>query len=489
MLTEPIRVLRPEDMERIHQAALSILQRVGMKIDSPKAHALLAKAGCSCDLASGVVRFPSRLVQQSVDQMRLAYDQPQRLPERMAARYAHIRFRREKHRIHRDFTASAGGFCVFICDFEGQRRKATMDDVRRAIHMVNRLDDINLTGLPVADQDTPPAIRPVVMAAELAKRTTKLGGVETFRKEDIPYLLEIGAIVQGGEEALRRAPVLIGYGEARSPLCFDRNMVEIFMEYIERGYPQTLDTMPNGGATAPITAAGILAQGSAETLAAVVLAHAIDPQAVVGVDIIPSYSDMRSGLFSYGTPARLPLLVGRVQMISEFYGCPSGVHGAKTDSCFVDVQAGAEKAWSTLVPVLAGAVGIGTAGHLENAVTFSPQQLVIDNEIVRGVRRVIQPIEVNDETLAVDAIAEVGAGGNFLAEPHTAGHFRAELMLSELFCGMPWAAAHADGRTGLAGRALEQARAIWAEDPPVILDDAKVRAIDEVVARARRDLA
>ena len=95
----------------------------------------------------------------------------------------------------------------------------------------------------------------------------------------------------------------------------------------------------------------------------------------------------------------MPLLVARVQLISEFYGCPSGVHGGKTDSCFPNVQCGIEKAMSTVFPVLAGAVGIGTVGHLENAVTFSPLQLVIDNEVSRAVRRTLRPIEVNDQTL------------------------------------------------------------------------------------------
>ena len=112
----------------------------------------------------------------------------------------------------------------------------------------------------------------------------------------------------------------------------------------------------------------------------------------------------------------MPLLVARVQMISEYYGCPSGVHGGKTDSCFVNVQAGIEKAMSTVFPVLAGAVGIGTVGHLENAVTFSPQQLVIDNEVVRYMRRALQPIEVTEQTLALETIRAVGIGGNYLGE-------------------------------------------------------------------------
>jgi len=485
-MLDPIRVLTVDDMERIHQAALTILADVGMRIDHERARERLRDAGCKVD--GEVVTFPRAVVQPAVDKMKRDYADGEGRPARMAARYSHVRFRAEPHRIHRDFTVNAGGFCCFIEDLGGTRRPATMDDVLRSIHMVNALDDVTHTGLPVADQETPVGIRPVAMAAALAKHTAKLGGVETFKVEDIPYLIEIGTIVKGSLKALQAEPVLIGYAEARSPLCFDRNMVEIFMDYIERGFPQTLDTMPNGGATGPVTPAGLIALGCAETLAAVVLAYAIRDDAVVGVDIIPSFCDMQTGVFMYGGTCRMPLLAARVQMISEYYGCPSGVHGGKTDSCLSDVQCGVEKALSTAWPVLAGAVGIGTVGALENAVTFSPRQLVIDNEIVRAVRGILRPIEVNDETLALDVVGQVGIGGNYLAEMHTAEHFREELLLSDLFTTETWESAHA-GPGPMEAKAEEAARRLWSELPEPVLDHDQLRAVDAVVASAEKHLS
>lgn len=488
MLLEPVRVLSMEEMQRIHEGALHVLEHVGMRFDSAKALSYFKKAGCQVDDQSRVVKFPGRVVQDAVDRMRRDYDNPGRLPARMSVRYSHIRFRKEPHRVHPDFTTSAGGFCVYIWDFEGRRRPATMDDVHRSINLVNRLSDIDYTGLPVSDQDVPFRMRPVRMAAELAKYTTKFGGVETFRREDVPYLIEIGSIVKGSLEALKREPILVGYSEAKSPLCMDSNMADIFVEYIERGLPQTLDTMPNGGATAPATAAGTLVVGVAETLGGLVLAYAIDEKAVVGVDIIPSYCDMASGLFRYATADRIPLLVARVQMISEYYGCPSGVHGAKTDSCFVNVQTGIDKAMTTAFPVLAGAVGIGVVGHLENAVTFSPQQLVIDNEIFRAMRRILKPIEVNDDTLALETIQKVGIGGNYLSEQHTVDHFREEQFFSSLFETVPWDAAHNDSTRGMEERAKEAARSFWSEKPEQVVDSATAREIDRVVTHAAANL-
>lgn len=487
-MNEPIRVLSHEDMQRIHEAALSILERTGMRIDHPEALRLLRKFGCRVDEGSMLVQFPKQRVQESVDRMRTAYANPDRMPTRMGHRYSHIRFRTEPHRIYPDFTVNTGGFCCFIHDLDGRRRRATLDDVQRSIHLVNQLEHIDHTGLPVSDQDTLYPLRPVAMAAELAKRTTKFGGVETFKKEDIPYLIEIGAIVKGSLDALRAEPILVGYGEARSPLCFDRNMADIFMEYIRRGFPQTVDTMPNAGATAPMTQAGTLALGIAETLGPVVLAHAIDENAVVGVDIIPSACDMQSGLYRYSSAERWPMLAARVQLISEFYGCPSGVHGLKTDGCFQEEQVGFDKAMSLVYPVLAGAVGVGTAGHLENALTFSPAQLVIDNEFAGAMHWALRPIEVNDETLALDVIDHVGPGGEFLTDTHTAEHFRDVLHLSNLFDHCSWDSAHARTPAGFTARSEARARELWAEEPPVIVDPSTARAIDEVVEHARRAL-
>src|SRR5208282_3842082 len=118
-----------------------------------------------------------------------------------------------------------------------------------------------------------------------------IGGVETFAVEDVGYLIEMAKVVAGSAQEFARHPKLVGYAEVRSPLCFDANMADIFMAYIKAGVPQTVDTMPCGGTTAPMTGAGILALGAAETIGAMALGYAIDENAVVGMDINPSYAD------------------------------------------------------------------------------------------------------------------------------------------------------------------------------------------------------
>lgn len=483
-IREPLRFLCLEEMEILHRNALRILAEIGMKVDHDEALDYLRSVGCRIDRDQKIAKFPEDIVQKYVDKMRHDFT-VRKYPEKMAVRYSYIRFKKEKLCVHEDFTVNAGGFCMFIYDLEGVRRRATLKDTRDALKLVAQLDQITHSGLPVAAQDVPLPIRPIVMAAELVKHTDKLGGIEAFSTFDVEYICRIGEVVRGSVEELKKRPVLIGYAEARTPLCIDNNMCDILLEYVKRGMPQSLDTMPSAGATAPMHPAGALALGIAETLGGLVLAYSIDPNACVSVDVTPSYLDMTTGIFKYAGAERVSLLGARIQMISEYYGCPSGVHGGKTDACMPDIRCGVEKGISMLFPVLCGAVGFGTVGHLENAVTFSPAQLVMDNEIARYVRRAVQGFEVNNETINVNLIKKVGIGGNYLQEEDTVMQFRNFLNLSPWFTAEPW-----DSHLGVdeikswGKMANDKARELLVNETESPLSDDQIKAINEIVEEA-----
>jgi trimethylamine---corrinoid protein Co-methyltransferase len=483
-LLEPVRYLDQEEMERIHRAALRILEEVGMQVESPEAMGYFERFGCRVDYDHRRVRFPGELVQTAVDRMRQANANPARIPQRMSVRYSQIYFTTMPHRIHRDFSASAGGFNMHILDLDGRRRLATMEDVRAAIRLADALGNINFMGLPVSAQEISPVMRPVVMAAELVKNTRKLGGVETFDRLDVHFIARIAEVVAGGAAELRRNPVLVGYGEARSPLCLDANMAEILIDYVKLGLPQSLDTMPAGGTTAPMTAAGVLAQGVAETLSGLVLGYAVDPEAIISIDVLPTKADMQTGGYAYASPERVVVQAANMQMMSEYYGCPSGTHGGRTDSTYPGYQAGMEKAFSMLMPILCGSVGIGTLGALENCMIFSPQQLVIDNDLVGSVRCLLNGFEVSDETLGVDVIKEIGPSGSFMAHEHTLRHLRDEKDPSKLYSRLAWTAANASSTLKLEEKAKQTAATLMQRETQRPLTGDQERAIDEIVVEA-----
>ncbi|MBI2940185.1 MAG: trimethylamine methyltransferase family protein [Chloroflexi bacterium] len=484
-----IRLLDQDEMGLLHQGALRILEEVGMAIPHAAAQEYLGGAGCRVDRAAQRVRFPAGVVQGALDRMRQDFTLEGRLGGPVPMRYTTNYFTTIPQRLHHDFTANAGGFPPFILDLEGRRRPATLEDVRDAIRLADALENVDLIGLPCSAQDVPGQLRPIEMTAELVKLTSKPGGIEAWTPRDVAYITEMAVVIRGSEAELRQRPFLIGYGEARSPLCVDPNMTDVFIEYVKRGLPQTLDTMPCAGTSAPVTAAGALVVGLAETLSGLVLGYAIDPHAMVALDICPGLMDPRTLLFPYSGADRIPLIAAATQLLSEYYHRPGGCHGGKTDACVPGAQAGIEKALSVIFPILCGATGIGTLGHVENAVTFSPVQLVIDDLIVGYIKRMLRGFEVTPETLALDVIAEVGPGGSYLEHEHTVRNLRRDIWVSDLLERMPWATWDAQEVKGLEEKARSRARRILREHSPAPLDDAQVREIDRIVAAARRELA
>jgi trimethylamine---corrinoid protein Co-methyltransferase len=486
---EPIRFLSKDDMHRIHKGALRILGSTGMKVNHTQALEYLLKVGCKVDMDLRMVKFPEEIVEKAIAKMKTNFADTNRWPKRMPVRYSQIGFENQPFCVHENFSVSSGGFCCFIQDLSGNRRKPNMEDAKHSIKLAHNLDEITYTGLPCAAQDVPIEYRAVAMAAELAKNTTKLGGIETLKKEDVGYICQIGEVVAGGKEAHRKNPILVGYAEARTPLCIDEVMADVMIAHLEIGLPQTLDTMPNAGVTAPITAAGALAIGIAETLGGLVLGFAVDPNATMSIDCTPGYCDMRSLLFKYAGAERAPLLSARIQMISEYYGCPSGVHGGKTDACVPGIQAGVEKSISMLSVVLAGAIGFGTVGQLENGLTYSPVQLVLDNEIARYIRRCVRGIEVNEHTLALDVIEKTGVGGGTFNMDHTLEGFKEELLLSPFFEALHWGVGNSLDSDRLVKMASEKASMLMAKENEPILSSEQEAEIDEILKEAKSNLS
>lgn len=476
-----IRFLNREEMERLHNGALEILEDTGMLVGHPEALDYLGKLGCVVNKNSNIVKFPRAVVETVIGKMKKDFSLTNREGMVMPMRYTEMYMCSKPAVLHNNFVTNAGGFPAYVLDLDGKRRAATMQDVIDSIRLADALENIDLVGLPCSAQEIPYEMRPVVMTAELLKNTSKPGGIEAWTKSDIRYITEIASILRGSREELKKKPYLVGYGETRSPLCIDYNMCEIFMEYIKLGLPQSLDTMPNAGATAPASSAGTLVLGLAETLLGLVLGYAIDENAIVSIDMNPSLIDVKSMIFPYAGADRIPLMSAANQMMREFYGRPGGCHAGKTDACYPGVQAGFEKALSALFPVLTGATGIGTMGQLEGGITFSFVQLVIDNEIAGYIKRILRGFDVTEETLALDVIKEIGIGGNYLQHEHTAMNFRNEFYLSDLLERLPWGAWESREIRGMEEIAREKAKKIIREHKPKPLDKEMEKEIDKIV--------
>ena len=138
--------------------------------------------------------------------------------------------------------------------------------------------------------------------------------------------------------------------------------------------------------------------------------------------------------------------------------------------------------------IAGGASGIGTIGQVENFMTYSPVQLVLDTELVRAVRRICDGFEVNADTLALDVIKRVGPGGNFIKDPHTAENFRREFWLSNLTECLSWESYSNNQIRSMEQRAAEKAREIMSKPLEPVLDEHQISEIDHIVAYAEKNI-
>lgn len=472
-----VRLLEDKEMQLIHEGVLRILQRTGLRVDHDGLLSALEARDCQVDRDNRRARFPEEVVDTALERMRAYAQDPTGFPPT------------HEPRSRESFGVRTGGFTTTVRGLDDERRSVDMETARQAIRLADALPHISHVGIPASGQEMPPELRTVAMAAELVKITAKPGTVEAWTRQEIRRLWEMAVVVRGGEEAARRHPVLVGYVGLRTPLCLDYTMGEILAEYSCRGIPYMLYSMPCWASTAPATSAGALALGIAEVLGGMIIGQAVHEDSRPLIFIAPGALDMTSMLMDAASPTRLNLSVAAMQMVSRFYGLPCAANCGKTSANVTGVQAGYEKAFSIMYPVLAGATSVGPVGQVENSFVFSFRQLVIDHEIATFVKRLVRGIEVSEDTLALNEIEGVGPGGDFLSLPHTVKHFRRELWHSDVSERMGYSAWLRETHRGAEEKALEKARRILESHDPHPLSKEQECEIDRIVARARRETA
>lgn len=470
-----IRLLDDEEMQRVHRGALRLLQHTGLRVDHDGILKTLAERGCVVDTGRKLVRFPEEIVDESVARLRRYGSNPAGFPPT------------HEPRSKQDFGARTGGFVTTVRGLDGERRPADLETARQAFRLADALPHISHVGVPASAQELTAEVRTVRMAAELVKMSAKPGTVEAWSRREVEWLWEIAVVARGSEAEARRRPLLVGYVGLRTPLCLDHAMAEVLAEYSHRGIPYMLYSMPCWASTAPATTAGALLLGVAEVLAGVTIGQAIDDAAKPLPFIAPGALDMRSMLIDVASPLRLNLSVAATQMISLFYGLPCAANCGKAAASDTGVQAGYEKTFSILYPVLAGATSVGPIGQVENGFVFSFRQLVLDHEIVAFAKRLLAGMEVDDDTLAVATIEDVGPGGDFLTVPHTVEHFRRELWSTDIGEHMSHGTEQGKAHLRAEENALEQARRILATHDPHPLTEYQEAEIHRIVAAAARE--
>jgi trimethylamine---corrinoid protein Co-methyltransferase len=263
------------------------------------------------------------------------------------------------------------------------------------------------------------------------RNTTKPSVINVLERPFTVRLLEIAAAASGGERVLAEQPSVLGIVTPVSPLKIAITN-EGIVDAVNAGVPILYSPGPLMGASGPATIAGTLALTFAEVLFGVVLVQMIKPGAKVVLKPDTDVFDMRTTQCTYGSPEQSLGKAAAAQM-ARFYDLPVYGLGGGVEAKVPDAEAASEAMMNMLLNALAGMTLSQSLGTLAFGLYGSQEMVVICDELVHMIKRVLDPVEVNNDTLALDVIREVGPGGSYLGHDHTARYFRTELFFPDLF--------------------------------------------------------
>jgi len=329
-----------------------------------------------------------------------------------------------------------GSDSLYVVDRDTKRiRRSRLQDVIDNVRVVEALPEFDFVmsmGLP---EDVPAdRIYPAVFREMLLHSTKPIIATSTCLADlQIPY--QMAVLVAGSEDAFRERPFFITYIEPESPFRFEEDIVDRIWFCGEKGIPTMGVTSSNLGGGGPVTMEGGLAQGTAESLAALVLLQLKHPGAGFVFGANTWATDMRSSIVCYGSPECATTTAAYADL-GRFYDLPSWGGAGCTDAHRVDAQAGEEAFQSVLIAFQSGATIAHDVGFLAYGSAYDARFLILTHEMIGRVRRTWRRVDPTEENLAVDVIDEVarasirGEGPTiYLKHPHTAQHFRDSLYL------------------------------------------------------------
>jgi len=368
-----------------------------------------------------------------------------------------------------------------------ERRPPVLEDARKAIRLGDALEEIDIVGAFVVPTDVPIEVKDIYLARELVRHTTKPCGLWMNNGRTANYVLRIFEIAVGGADTLREKPITEAYVEPVSPLRFSRESLDILIEFAKRKLPVCFGPVPMTMATAPTTPVGTIVIANAEILAGVVMAQLLQPDMPVAYWGAQQTMDPGTANVSFASPAQ-GMMAATIVQVGQYYGFPVSSTVAFSDSNQADNQSGVERAVTLLMAVLAGCNICGHVGIWGGDQGASLAQLVLDNEMISYVRSTLREIEVNEETLAFEAIKRVGIGGHFLADEHTLRNFRKELWFPKVYNRDSWDIWAGKGKRSALDCAAASAEKILEEHQPQPLPQEIEKEINGVVEEADRKI-
>ncbi len=474
----PAEFVTADQIETIHQFSLRVLRDIGLKVDSSVAMNLLEGIGADVNHDTRRIRFDPALVEEMLTGIPAEFTIHARDPAK---------------------TVTVGGNSLvfatvsgpsFVSDLDQGRRAGTLEDMRNFVKLSASLNIFHHEGGSGCEPlELPPQTRHLDMM--LAQTTLCDKGWQpcwlnsASRARDCIEMAKIALQTDG--DGLRARPGIIGGINTNSPLLLDDSQAEGLIEFARAGQPVHVTPFTLAGAMSPITIGGSLVQQNAEALAGIVLGQAACRGAPVFYGHFTSNVDMKTGSPAFGTPeyARSVLVSGQ---LARRYKLPLRSSNTTAANC-VDAQATYESNMSINACVQAHVnVMMHSGGWLEGGLTCSFEKLILDAELLQMQAALLDPLDLSEDELGIDAIAEVGPAGHFFGAAHTLARYETAFykpILSDRSNFENW---HANG----AKTATQRANEIWKQlllgyqKPPI--DPAVEEELEAYVAKRKEDI-
>jgi trimethylamine--corrinoid protein Co-methyltransferase len=450
--------LSQNDLGRIHEAVLEILETVGFANAIPSCIEALTGAGAILG-EDGLLRFPRRLVEATI---------------RNAARHFTLCGQDPRHdmlvqgsRVH----YGTAGAAVHLVDVEKREyRESQLQDIYDAARIVDGLDNIHFFQRPMVPRDIPdPLAMDFNTLYACVSGTSKHVGTSFTVRENVAPALEMLYEIAGGEDKFRERPFVSNSNcFVVPPMKFAEDACGVLEACVAGGIPILLLSAGQAGATAPAAIAGAVVQAVAEVLVGLVYVNALRPGHPAIFGTWPFVSDLRTGAMSGGS-AEQALLTSACAQMARFYDLPGGSAAGMADSKLPDIQSGYEKG---ITNVMAGLAGLNlvyeAAGMHASLLGFCLESLIIDNDMLGYCLRCVRGIEVSRDTLSVETIADVclNGPGHYLGNEQTLRLMQTEYFypaVGDRFSPKEW---NEKGKPDILERAIAEKKRILAERFP-----------------------
>ncbi|MEK7326131.1 MAG: trimethylamine methyltransferase family protein [Chloroflexota bacterium] len=478
---QPLEILPPDQIEKLHQASMRILEDIGLAMMDGETLDIWQKAGAKVDRARQHVWLDRGLVMEAVAKAPASFTWRARNPERDVF-------------IGENAIAFAPqGGVAYVTSLDQGRQRGTLADYENFLKLNHMLGVIHFAGEQlIAPHDVPASLRHLRRLPRAIALTDKALQEAAHGREITADAIHLARLVFGESSdpstSSGQGPFIGGVINVSSPLRYDDRMLGGLLTLARAGQVNIITPFILAGAMSPITLAAALAQQNAEALAGIALTQLVRPGAPVVYGGFTATVDMKSGSPAFGTPeGAWAMSVGA--QLARRYHLPYRGSGTLNTSKVADAQAAYETMWTIWPAVLSHTNFVMHAvGWLEGGLTVSYEKIIIDAESLAMFQHFLQGFAINDETLALDMMAEVGPGGHHFGTPHTQARFSTEFY-------QPFMADRLGYETWLAAGgqdAAQRANALWKdvlaqyEQPP--LDPAIQEALDDYVARREKEL-